>query len=360
MGDALGTVGQAGMNTLTGLHDTGAGIRDFLAGPGSAQQPIVQQVLGSVLGAMLFDQAPGLLGKLNADKQNRIDVEQGRLNQYLDLPQGREALGTGALDSLQALFPHATLPHSIPLEAGPVPAGMNAVATGPSGGPTTGAFVLPMSPEQRGVARSKALIDEATKTFPIGQYDAPGASLSISDQGDVQVGTTIKPRPDTEMLVAEDEIDPAQMQAQGISALPTRFADKHGVPLVLLQQDKAAEAARIQAAKTAVVEASQLRRIGATGAQSRQNIQMREDLLRDRPEKPAKVPVPKAGDFKRRVIDRLIKMKLAGATFNTQQQELYDRLVARPSQLESLLGGAGAAPTGGTTSSGNSFTPAGP
>jgi hypothetical protein len=359
MGDALGSAGQVGMNTLTGLHDTGAGIRDFLAGPGSAQQPIVQQVLGSLLGAMVFDQSPGLLAKINAEKQGQIDTEQGRLNQYLDLPQGRETLASGSTDVLQGLFPHATLPRAIPAEAGPFPAGLNVIATGPTDmGPPAQAYVLPMSPEQRGVARAKALVDAQQDAFPIGQYDAPGASLSISDQGDVQVGSTIKPRADTEMLVPTDEIDAENLTAQGLSALETRFADSRGVPLVLLQHDKAAEAARIQAAKTAVVEASQLRRIGATGEESRKNIAERERQLRERPEK-VKVPVPKAGDFKRRVIDRLIKMKLAGATFNAAQQELYDKLIARPTEMQSLMGGGGVT-TGGTTSSGNSFTPAGP
>ena len=110
MGDASAARDRVSMNTLTGLHDTGARIRDFLAGPGPRSNRSMQQVLGSLLSAMVFDQSPGLLAKINAEKQGQIDTEQGRLNQYSIFPKDRETLASGSTDVLQGLFPHATLP----------------------------------------------------------------------------------------------------------------------------------------------------------------------------------------------------------------------------------------------------------
>ena len=355
MGDALGSAAQFGRNQLSGLADTGAGIRDFLAGPGSADQPIIQQVLGSVLGAALFSEAPGLLAKINADKQARIDRDQLGLDQYLSLPQGREALAAGATDSLQGLFPRATLPQAMPVEAGPFPPGMNIVATGPQDGPTTGGFILPMSPEQRGAAKMRALVDAQSALFPIGAYDAPGAQVQVSDSGDVQVQSQAKPRPDTEMLVPSDEIVPENLQAQGLVAVETRFADHRGVPLVLLEQDKAAEAARIQQAKTAITEASAMRKADYQAGLTKGNMDYREQQIRSRPAKEAKKPAPRPGDAIKRIKDKLVKMKLAGKPFNPQQQELYDKLIARPREYEMYLGGTPVLPQAGTLPSGATY-----
>lgn len=344
MGNALGSAGQFATNQLSGLADTGAGIRDFLAGPGSADQPIIQQILGSVLGAALFSEAPGLLAKINADKQARIDQDQRGLDQYLSLPEGREALGSGAMDSLQGLFPRATLPMSVPVEAGPVPVGMNAVATGPEGGPTTGSFILPMSPEQRAASKMRAFIDAQEALFPIGAYEAAGAQAQVSDSGDIQVQGQVRPRGITEMLAPADEIDPENLRLQGLVATETRFADPRGVPLVLLETDKAAEAARIQQAKTGITEASAMRKADYQAGLTKGNIDYREQQIRSRPEKPAKKPAPKAGDFKRKVVDALLKKKLAGKPFTPQESELYDKLIARPREYELYMGGTPVAP----------------
>ena len=107
-------------------------------------------------------------------------------------------------------------------------------------GPPAQAYVLPMSPEQRGVAREGVGRARSRTPFPIGQYDAPGRRSSISDQGDDAGRIRDQAaRATREMLVPTDEIDAENLTAQGLSALETRFADSRGVPLVLLQHDKA-------------------------------------------------------------------------------------------------------------------------
>jgi hypothetical protein len=196
-----------------------------------------------VLGALLVSEMPGVLVKMNADKQARIDLQQRDLDQYLNLPQGRAQLETGNLGVLKRMYPQAEMPLFVPMNAGgSVPAGMQTVAMGPKGGPTTGAFVMPMSPERRGASRARQMADEMNATFPIGTHQRSGVQVNVSDEGQVQVGSQAIPRDEKSAAFPIDDPRVPGFLQMGFEWTPMAETDSRGVEMGILERGKGLDA----------------------------------------------------------------------------------------------------------------------